>query len=195
MDGLPDHDREIAATYEKLLSDTDGIALGIDWSDEPSGALVCSAVMARTEGNVPNILFSARYPVTDFRERIENALEATVDSQMFEIRIVSNNDPMYIPEDDHYVQTLMNVYQEVTGNTDRKPYIIDGGTYARKLKNAVGYGGGNGVSATFLPAGHGRVHQPDEARNIQGILEAIKIYVMSVIELDQLIQKEKGAQA
>ena len=102
---------------------------------------------------------------------------------------------MYIPEDDHYVQTLMNVYQEVTGNTDRKTYIIDGGTYARKLKNAVGYGGGNGVSATFLPAGHGRVHQPDEARNIQGILEAIKIYVMSVIELDQLIQKEKGAQA
>ena len=49
--------------------------------------------------------------------------------------------------------------------------------------------------ATVLPAGHGRVHQPDEARNIQGILEAIKIYVMSVIELDQLIQKEKGAQA
>ena len=195
VDGLPDHDREIAAAYEKLLSDTDGIALGIDWSDEPSGSLVCSAVMARTEGSVPNILFSARYPVTDFRERIENALEAAVDSQMFEIRIVSNNDPMYIPEDDHYVQTLMNVYQEVTGNTDRKPYIVDGGTYARKLKNAVGYGGGNGVSATFLPAGHGRVHQPDEARNIQGILEAIKIYVMSVIELDQLIQKEKGAQA
>lgn len=195
VDGLPDHDREIAAAYEKLLSDTDGIALGIDWSDEPSGSLVCSAVMARTEGNVPNILFSARYPVTDFRERIENALEAAVDSQMFEIRIVSNNDPMYIPEDDHYVQTLMNVYQEVTGNTDRKTYIIDGGTYARKLKNAVGYGGGNGVSATFLPAGHGRVHQPDEARNIQGILEAIKIYVMSVIELDHLIQKEKGAQA
>ncbi len=195
VDGLPDHDRTIAAAYENLLSDTEGIALGIDWSDEPSGSLVCSAVMARMEGNVPNILFSARYPVTDFRERIENALEAAIDPILFDVRIVLNNEPMYIPEDDHYVQTLMKVYYEVTGNTEKKPYIIDGGTYARKLKNAVGYGGGNGVSATFLPEGHGRVHQPDEARSIQGILEAIKIYVMSVIEIDQMIQEEKGAKA
>ena len=72
--------------------------------------------------------------------------------------------------------------------------MIDGGTYARKLKHAVGYGGGNGVSADFLPPGHGRVHQPDEARNIQGILEAIKIYVLSVLEIDRMIQEERRQQ-
>lgn len=188
---LPKHDRAIAAAYEQMLSDTAGIALGIDWCDEPSGSLVCAGVMARMEGKVPQILFSARYPVTDFRERIENALEAGVDQTQFDVCIVSNNDPMYIPEEDHYVQTLMKVYAEVTGNTEKKPYIIDGGTYARKLKNAVGYGGGNGVRATFLPEGHGAVHQPDEARSIEGILEAIKVYVMSVIEIDRMIQTER----
>ncbi len=186
---LPEQDRRIAAAFEAMMSDTAGIALGIEWCDEPSGALVCTAVTARMEGNVPKLLFSARYPVTDFRERIENALEAGVDQQEFDLQIVSDNAPMYIPEDDPYVQTLMGVYRDVTGNTEKKPYVIDGGTYARKLKNAVGFGGGNGVHADFLPKGHGGVHQPDEARNIQGIYDAIKIYVMSVIEIDQYIRR------
>ena len=186
---LPEKDREVVKAFEYMMSDTQGIALGIEWADEPSGELVCTAVKARMEGNILKLLFSVRYPVTDFRERIENALEAGVDSKIFDIKIVSNNEPMYIPQEDPYVQTLMQIYTEVTGNTEKKPYVIDGGTYARKLKNAVGYGGGNGVRADFLPAGHGAVHQPDEARNIQGIFDAIKIYVMSVIAIDQYIQK------
>ncbi len=186
---LPEQDRKIAADFETMMSDTDGTALGIEWCDEPSGALVCTAVTARMEGNVPKLLFSARYPVTDFRERIENALEAGIDQNKFDVRIVSDNAPMYIPEDDPYVETLMRVYKNVTGDTEKKPYVIDGGTYARKLKNAVGFGGGNGVRADFLPKGHGGVHQPDEARNIQGIYDAIKIYVMSVIEIDQYIRQ------
>ena len=82
----------------------------------------------------------------------------------------------------------MRTYREVTGK-DNQPYVIDGGTYARKLKHAVGYGGGNGVGADFLPKGHGAVHQPDEARNIQGILDAIKLYVISALEIDELIKK------
>ena len=39
------------------------------------------------------------------------------------------------------------------------------------------------------------MHQPDEARSIDGILEAIKIYVLSVMEIDRMIQEEQKTEA
>lgn len=190
LDGLDGQDKKFCSALARFSGDWDGAALGIACEDEPSGKLVCSAVRLDMDGSIPEVLFSSRYPVTDYRERLESALQQAVTAEGFEIMEIVNSDPMYIPEDDPYVQCLMKVYQETTGR-DKKPYVIDGGTYARKLKNAVGYGGGNGVRAEFLPAGHGGVHQPDEARHIEGILEGIKIYVLSVIEIDQMIQRQK----
>ena len=189
---LDPQDRGICAAYAAFSGDCDGTALGIAFADEPSGALVCTAVRANMDGTIPEVMFSSRYPVTDCRERLEEAILPVIHAKGFEMKDVANSDPLYIAKDDPFVQRLMKVYRETTGK-DREPYIIDGGTYARKLKHAVGYGGGNGVRADFLPEGHGAVHQPDEARNIDGILEAIKIYVMSVIELDQMIQEEQSA--
>jgi succinyl-diaminopimelate desuccinylase len=193
LTGLPDGDRAICAAIAEFTSDSEGRALGIAWEDEPSGSLVCSAVKVRMDGTIPEILFSIRYPVTDYRERIEAELLPIIGARNFVVKKSVNNDPMYLSKDDPYVQTLMKVYREATGKPN-EPYVIDGGTYARKLKHAVGFGGGNGVRASFLPAGHGGVHQPDEARNIDGILEAIKIYILSVIEIDAMIQREKKYQ-
>lgn len=190
LKGLGEKDCSICEVMADLTGDYEGKALGIDSSDEPSGNLVCAAVTAKMDGTLPEILFNIRYPVTDYRERIESALLKVISGKDFVLKRAVNNDPLYLSEDDPYVQTLMKVYREVTG-LDKSAYVIDGGTYARKLKRAVGYGGGNGAHASFLPQGHGRVHQPDEARNIDGILEAIKIYVMSILEIDRMIQDER----
>ena len=190
LESLDASDREICAVYADLTGDFAGEAMGISWSDEPSGKLVCSAVRAWMDGSIPEVMFSIRYPVTDYRERIEAELLKVITPRNFAVKAAVNSDPMYVSKEDPYVQTLMRVYREVTGKAN-EPYVIDGGTYARKLNHAVGYGGGNGISADFLPAGHGRVHQPDEARSIDGILEAIKIYVISVMEIDELIQAER----
>lgn len=190
LTSLDASDREICRNLAEFSGDYTGKSLGVDWEDEVSGKLVCAAVKARMDGSIPEVLFSIRYPVTDYRERIEAGLLKVIGSRGFAVKKSVNNDPLYIAKDDKYVQTLMKVYREVTGKPN-EAYVIDGGTYARKLKHAVGYGGGNGAHADFLPPGHGRVHQPDEARSIQGILEAIKIYVLSVLEIDEMIQEER----
>ena len=191
LDSLNKTDKNICSSIAAFCSDWDGSALGIACEDEPSGKLVCSAVRMGMDGSIPEIMVSSRYPVTACRENIESHLLDTISDAGFALKNVSDSGPMYIEKDDPLVQRLTKVYHELSGKTDRQPYIIDGGTYARKLKRAVGFGGGNGVRAEFLPAGHGGVHQPDEARHIQGILDAIKIYVMSVIEIDEMIQEEK----
>jgi len=187
---LNDQDRKICGTFAELTGDYDGSALGIACRDEPSGALVCTAVRADMDGSIPEIMISSRYPVTICRERIEAALLAGINPRGFEMKGAVNSEPLYISREDPFVRRLMKVYHEATGK-EREPYVIDGGTYARKLRRAVGFGGGDGIRADFLPEGHGGVHQPDEARHIEGIYEAIKIYILSLIEVDQLIQEEQ----
>lgn len=85
------------------------------------------------------------------------------------------------------VKCLTDCYNRMTGK-DSKPYVIGGSTYASKLPNAYPYGiilGGKEKIKAYLPEGHGDYHQPDEAVDIDKLLEAMVIYVMSIIALDR----------
>ena len=66
--------------------------------------------------------------------------------------------------------------------------VIGGGTYALHLKNAVGFGMETDTP-TGLPNGHGRAHEPDEAMIIDELVDAVKIYLLSIIEIDALLHK------
>lgn len=85
------------------------------------------------------------------------------------------------------VKCLTDCYNRLTGE-NAKPYVIGGNTYASKLPNAYPYGiilGHKEKIKEYLPKGHGDYHQPDEAVEIDKLLEAMVIYVMSIIELDK----------
>jgi len=85
------------------------------------------------------------------------------------------------------VKCLTDCYNRITGK-DSKPYVIGGSTYASKLPDAYPYGiilGGKEKIKEFMPDGHGDYHQPDEAVDIDKLLEAMVIYVMSIIALDE----------
>ena len=86
---------------------------------------------------------------------------------------------------------LTNLYNELTG-ANAEPFVMGGGTYARKLPKAFAYGVG-GLKKTkeqlecklFLPQ-HGDAHQPDEGLYINGLIQALKIYSMSVVALNDI---------
>lgn len=183
---ISDEDRFVISTAAAFTNDTLGNPLGIASRDKISGNLVVSVVEGKLNNHRLRLTFDARYPISDYRERIQTALTDKLNTSEFHLINIANDEPMYLDPDSRFVKTLMHVYKEATGKSD-PPYIIEGRTYARKLKNAVGYGGGNHSHADFLPKGHGAVHQPDEARNIAGVFDAIRIYVLSVVALDELI--------
>ena len=84
---------------------------------------------------------------------------------------------------------LGDVYRAVSGDEEAKPYLSGGGTYARKLVNAFSIGTAapwKQVDA-LLPEGHGGAHQSDEAISLPGLLEAIALNVMMLIEGDALV--------
>jgi len=65
---------------------------------------------------------------------------------------------------------------------------MGGGTYARKLPNAVGFGPGlpTDMSSLGLPPGHGQIHGPDEVQSIPNLITALKIYIVALLELNEL---------
>ncbi|MEG0754148.1 MAG: Sapep family Mn(2+)-dependent dipeptidase, partial [Angelakisella sp.] len=183
---LNDGDRNIFEFVADTLSDHTGERLGIAHSDEPSGALTCICGLAKTEGGKLSLNFNIRYPVTDKGERCVDIMKTYFAASAWTVTGFHDSMPAYLPKDDPKVQALCNIYADVTGK-DSTPYVMGGGTYARKLKNAIGFGMENPGEPTPFAPGHGGVHQPDEAIRIQDLLDAIKIYVISMLEIDKLL--------
>lgn len=91
------------------------------------------------------------------------------------------------------VKCLTDTYNRITGE-NAEPYSIGGSTYASKLPNAYPYGiilGHKDGIKRYMPHGYGDYHQPDEAVEIDKLLEAMFIYVMSIIALDKEIFKNE----
>lgn len=185
VEGLDSVDRDICAFVADTLRDCYGEGLGIACEDAPSGKLTAISGVAKTDEGHLVVHYNIRYPVTHRGELVKAGLEKTFTAPHWSVKIASDSAPMYLPADDPKVAVLSRVYGEVTGK-DAAPYTMGGGTYARHLRNAVGFGM-EGELDTGLPAGHGGVHEPDEAVKIDGLLEAIKIYILSILEVDAVL--------
>lgn len=183
---LCDGDRNICEFVSDTLSDHAGERLGIAHSDEPSGALTCICGLAKTESGSLSLNFNIRYPVTDKGSRCVDIMKTYFAASGWSVTNHHDSLPAYLPKDDPKVRTLCDIYADITGK-DSTPYVMGGGTYSRHLKNAIGFGMENPGEETPFAPGHGGVHQPDEAIKIQDLLDAIKIYVISMIEIDKIL--------
>ena len=85
------------------------------------------------------------------------------------ITILSIGKPLFYPEDSALVQSLYRAYVEVTGDTENKPMVIGGGTYAKALKNIIAFG-------PEMPGVDYRIHNADEFITIQDLQKSTEIY-------------------
>ena len=76
------------------------------------------------------------------------------------------------------IKTLMEVYQQNTGDYESKPLVIGGGTYARAAKNIVAFGG-------MFPGDPDLMHQKDERLSIEKLMKMTKIYADAIYKLSQ----------
>ncbi|MFV0560820.1 MAG: dipeptidase PepV [Enterococcus sp.] len=83
--------------------------------------------------------------------------------------------PHYVPGTDPLVKTLMDVYEEHTGNKGAEQ-TIGGGTYGRILERGVAYG-------ALFPGRENVMHQPDEYMMVEDILKAAVIYADAIYRL------------
>ena len=85
------------------------------------------------------------------------------------------------------IGALTETYNELTDRS-LKPYTMGGGTYARKLPRAFGFGIGNmpdvkKEESSCLRPGHGNAHGADEVLDCERLSKALEIYVMGLLAL------------
>ncbi len=170
-----------------ILYDYYGAGLGIALADVPSGRLTHNGGILSLDADGRMMLnVNIRYPVTAQGKDVVEQMTRHCAGLGFTVDHVSDDAPTYIPSDSAIIQTLTQTCNEVLG-TRLAPYVMGGGTYARHLPNAVAFGPGIPGSAKPFPQGHGGAHEPDECVNIDDLLKALKIYVLSLIRLDTLV--------
>lgn len=166
--------REWLPTVLKWAQCTDGAALGIAHADEVSGALTSNLGVFSVDGALARCTVNIRYPVTWTLDALLEGLQATIEPLGFTLASHFGIAPLYVPLETPFLQTLLTVYREETGD-ETPPQTMGGGTYARATPNIVAIGTGFD--------GDGAAHQPDERIAIQTLQRITLIYARMLWEL------------
>lgn len=110
---------------------------------------------------------------------------AVLEEKGFRGTVTDNRPGFLLDEDSAEMQIILGVCRELFDAPDAKPIRMSGGTYARKLKNAYSVDNAPDTRAgVFLPAGHGGVHQSDEAISLDSLLKGIESLALMIARLD-----------
>ena len=164
----------------KLHESWDGSGLGVDADDGKFEPLtIIGGVIGVEDGHIFQTVDS-RYPTNTSGKKIADTISALA-GELAEIELKRDTAPFYMSIDNPAVKVCMDVYNAVTGE-DAKPYTMGGGTYARDFPNGVSFGPEHPERS--YPDFFGPIHGADEAASIDEFMEALKIYILALIELE-----------
>lgn len=185
--------RGMFSGFAHLSEEYYGKNLAIDYQDEVSGATTCAATILKCVGETVILHFNIRYSISANSDYILRKLEECAGKYGMEWELRRDSAPNYFPKEHPAVNVLTDVYNHITGE-NKSSFVMGGGTYARKLPNAFAYGVGGmqesdedrRLKAELFRPGHGGAHEPDEALNVRLLLEAMKIYTMAIIAMNDV---------
>ena len=160
---------------EHIAEETYGESLGLSCVTEKFGSTSVNVGLMEGDGEYIKITLDCRYPAKDdFPARVEQ-LKKLTEKYGIQCELIKNVEPLYIPEDSALVQTLMEVYNEQTGDK-AEPVVIGGGTYAKAVKNIVAFG-------PVFPGQESVIHQKDEFVSIEHLMKNVEIMAHAMYRL------------
>lgn len=186
-DVLDEAGKKMMESSVHFFSDYYGAGLGIAFSDDISGKLTHVGGMAEYKDGVFWQNINIRYNITaDAKVLVEN-IRKTMGAYGYRLTKVENSDPCYTDKNHPVVQELTAICNRHLG-TNLEPFVMGGGTYARKLKHAVGFGPGIPGRLKRFGATRGGAHQADEYAEVALYKKAFLIYAEAIPKLDQLVE-------
>ncbi|MBQ4094492.1 MAG: Sapep family Mn(2+)-dependent dipeptidase [Oscillospiraceae bacterium] len=171
-----------------VMLDMSGSFLGIAAEDGKfeKNSIIGGMIRLREDGRIV-LNTNSRYNTAIAPADIEANIEQKAAQFGFTVENVSNSGPVYLAPDSPAVKLMTDIYNDVTGD-NAKPYTMSGGTYARKLPNAVAFGIGMGADEAEedAPDWVGSAHMKNEAVKIDTIMKATEIYIQSLIKLQEV---------
>ena len=126
------------------------------------------------EDNYINMNF--RFPKGVTVDGLENDIATTMKAEGATVtRGARVMEPHYVPMEDPLVATLLQVYEDHTGEKGYEQ-IIGGGTYGRLLKRGVAYG-------AMFPGYTDTMHQANEFMSLDDLFRATAIYADAIYRL------------
>ena len=166
----------LGGIYEKLnalLYSIKGEGVGLNISDEQSGALSFNVGVVKTVLDKLDITIDIRYPSTYKLDFIVNKMNEAFG--FAKVDLISDQAPLFVDKNDPLVQTLLKAYNDAMG-TKCEPIAIGGGTYARAMEHGVGFG-------PVFPGDRSCAHEADEYFPISAFEKAFEIYYNAIKEL------------
>lgn len=165
-----------------LHAATDGSALGIAADDGLFDPLTIIGGTIEYKDGILRQSFDCRYPTNTDAEKLAAAMQTACGSAAV-LENVSSRVPFYIDADSPAVKTLIDTYNEVTGEK-KTPFTMGGGTYARHFPYAVSFGPED--TTLTLPDFAGPMHGANEGAPFEKLIQALKIYILALLRLQQL---------
>ena len=178
--------KEAVQAVEHMTADSYGEGCGIPFEDKESGKLTCVGSVVRLEEGCLTVSFDTRYPVTVEGDRVTEGFRAQAEKLGFSVTIGELSAPAFLPLDNPCIPVLSEICDYVQGK-HYEPYTMGGGTYARHLPCAIGFGPGVPDAPNPFESGHGSGHQPDECVPFDMLLKGLKTYIISLMELDGML--------
>lgn len=160
---------------EKIRMEYYGESIGCGFEDDPSGNLIFNVGVIDLNEEDIKITVNIRYPVTYTDTQVIEGMEKELANTGFDVVILENKGPIYLPKEHELIQKLMKVYREFTGDNS-EAITIGGGTYARSMENAVAFG-------PLFPGQPELAHQKDEYISVEDLIKNAKIYANALYEL------------
>ena len=177
-----ENDTAFLRLIQKLHRAWDGSALGVQADDGNFEPLTIVGGVIGVENGRMFQSVDSRYPTTTSGEQIAAGIRAQA-GEIAEVTVDRDAAPFYMALDNPAVQACLGAYNDFTGENAR-PYTIGGGTYARHFPNAVAFGPEHPERPA--PDFAGPIHGVDEAACKDWLLEALKVYILALVELEKL---------
>ena len=154
---------------------TGGEGLGIAREDEKSGRLTCICSMMRIKDGEITGTVDIRYPVSVTKEVLLETMQERFAQYGFSMNVLLMNDPHCVPEESDFVQALLSVYEEETGD---KGYCIaiGGGTYVHEIEGGVAFG-------AELPGWDYHMHGDDEFFPVDQLMMTTRMIAAAILRL------------
>ncbi|MBQ3855840.1 MAG: Sapep family Mn(2+)-dependent dipeptidase [Ruminococcus sp.] len=155
--------------------ETNGKSCGIRLSDEVSGETTCVLSMLNTEDGRLTGAVDVRFPISFRAEQVKTEISGRLEQAGFRIDSAECSEPHFTEENSEFVQSLLRVYERVTGESGRA-IAIGGGTYVHEIPGGVAFG------AEF-PGHDGNMHSAEEFITVEDLLKNAEIMAQAIVEI------------
>ena len=156
------------------LDDCYGKGVGLDFVDEEGQPLTMNVGIIKADGKKMQITIDFRYPLNVEPELIDKQLKIAFPGVYLSSSHAQNR--LFVNKSSNLLSTLMDAYKAMTLDLSAQPIAIGGGTYARCMNEAVGFG-------PVFPNDPMPIHCVDECITIDQLDKMYRIYYEAIKRL------------